>query len=101
MVNLEHFEQSLKVKWLKTLLNSGENWTHLPNRYGIGKIPNYGIEYLHHLSKKLKNPFWISVVKATLEFHLQFHKQNLHLNFSEQPLWYNPYIPMEIFKKWE
>ena len=86
---------------MKTLLNSGENWTHLPNRYGIGKIPNYGIEYLHHLSKKIKNPFWISVVKATLEFHLQFHKQNLHLNSSEQPLWYNPYIPMEIFKKWD
>ena len=101
MVNLEHFELSLKVKWLKTLLNSNENWTHLPNCYGIGKIPNYGITYLQYLSKKLKNPFWISVVKAISEFQLQFQKQNPVLNFSLQPLWYNPNIPVDIFKKWE
>ena len=72
MVNFVQFDRSLKVKWLKTLLTSNENWTYLPKKDGICKIANYGENYLQHLTKTLKNPFWISVVKSILEFHHLF-----------------------------
>ena len=42
MVNVERFEQTLKVKWLKKILQSPEIWTDVPLKYEIDKICRYG-----------------------------------------------------------
>ena len=57
--------------------------------------------YLHYLSNNLSNPFWVSVVKATLEFHTSYYREHPPSSLKDQPLWYNLKITIQSVKNWD
>ena len=79
MVNIAHFEKTLKAKWLKQLLSSTGGWTIIPCKYGIHNCPSYGPDYPCFLINKIRNPFWKSVLEAVKSFQEIFDANNLPL----------------------
>ena len=56
MVKIERFEKTLKVKWLKRLLNCNDVWKIIPESYGIDKVCRYGKNYLKTILNNVRNP---------------------------------------------
>ena len=67
MVNLEHFEITLKSKWLKQILAIEGDWMTIPKNYGIDKIPQYRQDYLGFLLAKNQKPIFALIYKCYLE----------------------------------
>ena len=101
MVNIERFERTLKVKWLKRMLNSNDVWKVIPETYGIDKVCRYGKNYLTTILKKIRNPFWASMIKALQHFELIHDTDNLVNNPRNLPIWFNPDINLPFIKKWD
>ena len=76
MINLCHFEKSLKLSWLKLLTtNYSTDWfSVLQATVGdINKLYRVGIKWTRTLDSKL-NPFWSTIFKYAENFS---NKQNL------------------------
>ena len=52
-------------------------------------------------TERLKKHFWPSVAKAIKSLQKIFSHTHEDLSFQNQPLWYNPCITIELFKKWD
>ena len=99
MINLENFDKTLKVKWIKTLQEGRGVRTKIPEKYQIDKIPKYGPKYLLSLQKTCKN--WISVINAVISYQKIFSKHNQDPSILEEPLWYNSKINSHFIRKWD
>ena len=92
MVNINKFNEALKVSWLRRLLNNEVNmpWKRVlqcmsPN---IFDILNAGPIYAEKMSLKLQNPFWSDVLNSYVNFaHSVPIKTSLE--FSSQSFLYN------------
>ena len=65
MINIFHFEKSMKLKWLKLIMSSSlTGWYKLLDKClgNIDKIFTFGSEWYIKIKNKL-NPFWGSVFK--------------------------------------
>ena len=74
MVDLDTFWKSLKISWFRRLLKSNSSWFNLLSSVikekggiSINELHFWGELRLKHLAKKLKNPFWSSVLVAGSE----------------------------------
>ena len=70
MINLCHFEKSLKFSWLKLLTtNYSKDWfSVLQATVGdINKLYRVGIKWTRTLDSKL-NPFWSTIFKYAEDF---------------------------------
>ena len=74
MIDLEVFWKSLKISWFRRLLNSDSSWLNLLSSdikekggVSISELHFFGGLRLKKLAKKLKNPFWSSVLVAGSE----------------------------------
>ena len=83
MVNVETFEKTLKTKWLKTVLTSNEIWALIPKSHKIDKVGNYGTKFYKEILTLLKNPFWISMVRALASFHQLFSEKKHYGTYNE------------------
>ena len=54
MVNIYKFEQTLKVKWLKKILQTSETWNIVPIKYGLHKVCRYGQNFLKETIASIK-----------------------------------------------
>ena len=100
MVNIEKFEKTLKVKWLKRLLNCNDVWKIIPETYGIDKVCRYGKSFLKTILNNVRNPFWSSVVIALQQFE-QIYVEDDEINPRHFPIWFNPMINLPFVKKWD
>ena len=98
MVNVERFEQTLKVKWLKKILQSPETWTDVPLKYEIDKICRYGQDYAKNILQTIKKPFWSSMFIATASFQQKFNELYPNDNLLEEPIWFNPNLKIPYQK---
>ena len=101
MINLENFDKTLKVKWIKTLLEGRGFWTKIPEKYQIDKIPKYGPKYLLSLQRTCKNLFWNSVISAVISYQKLFSKCNQDASILEEPLWFNSKINLQFIREWD
>ena len=101
MVNVERFEQTLKVKWLKKILQSPETWTDVPLKYEIDKICRYGQDYAKNILQTIKNPFWSSMIIATASFQQKLNELYPNNNVLEEPIWFNPNLKIPFIRKWD
>ena len=65
MINIFHFEKSMKLKWLKLIMSSSSTgWYNLLDKSlgNIDKIFTFGSEWYFQNKNEL-NPFWDSVFK--------------------------------------
>ena len=92
MVNILHFEKSLKITWFRKLLRQTDTpWNKLFQvtfEKQLEKFIKLGPEYILKVNKTISNPFWNNVLEAAYGVL----EQQTFLN-SEQilttPLWYN------------
>ena len=101
MVNVERFEKTMKVKWLKRMLGSNDVWKVIPEAYGIDRVCRYGKNYLSTILKNIKNPFWVSMISALQQFERIYEVDNSVPNPRHLPLWFNPDIKLPFIKKWD
>jgi exonuclease III/hemoglobin-like flavoprotein len=71
MLKIEEFIEGLKISWFRRYLKSKHTWANLSN-FNILQVVMLGGQYVENLAKRLKNPFWIDLLKAWLKFTNQF-----------------------------
>ena len=74
MIDLESFDKSLKLTWIRRLINSNSTWKSLIfNIYPeLQFISHYGDKFIDNLCNLINNPFWKNVFSYYLEFYSKF-----------------------------
>ena len=80
MTNLRTFDQSLKISWLRRLIDHSDGWEELPRKFNVNNIPLFGCNYPKVL---LKNHFG-----GMLYWPVKYYKQNSFWTIME------PYLKM-------
>ena len=75
MVNIRDFESSLKLTWIRRLISGSPDWTEFAEQYCINHLYRTDEIYHNELLTKVKNKFWISVIRA---FSVWFKKIEIH-----------------------
>ena len=70
MVNLQAFIEALKLTWIRRLLNTDRKWQDfIKLDIEVEKLLSCNTEYLVENIKKMKNSFWIDVLKSFIKFN--------------------------------
>ena len=74
MIDIELFDKSMKLTWIRRLVQSNSKWkTLIYHIYPtLNNITHYGDKFIHNLSKEINNPFWKNVFTFFYEFHSRF-----------------------------
>ena len=59
--NLELFDRSLKIGWLKRYVRSNAKWCSVPDDFELYDLFKYGIDFIDRISELTFNSFWIDV----------------------------------------
>ena len=97
--NLELFDKSLKIGWLKRYLKSKAKWCSVPDDFELYDLFKYGIDFIDRIIEMTTNPFWIDVLKSIKILGAKedfVHNENLLLT----PLWHNPDLRLQIKREW-
>ena len=62
--NLELFDSSLKIGWLKRYIRSNSKWCVIPDDFELYNVFKYGPDFLERILEMTSNPFWIDVLKS-------------------------------------
>ena len=105
MINVKSFINSLKISWIRRLLNEGkENWKLIISQnLEENKLINLGTNYIHKIIPIINNPFWTDVLKAYVTFTEKVKRKALN-SFFEMPIFNNPEIKLNheciFWKEW-
>ena len=71
MIDIELFDKSLKLTWIRRILKETKKWRSLlltlyPE---INNLTFYGDEFLHHLKRNMHNAFWKDTFSYLIDFH--------------------------------
>ena len=96
MIHLPSFLKSLKVSWIKRLMNTNAAWTEL--FFDIFKtnrcmIESFGSYYPTILSNRIDNKFWRDSLLSFHEFHTNLIYEQTDI--LTPPLWYNNDIQID------
>ena len=91
MVNLPNFDKSLKITWLRKLLNDTPDWIEFANHYKINRLTTTDINYHKIILRHIDNPFWKSVAKAYSEWFSHCKAQH-DTPIGKECLWGNPRV---------
>ena len=103
MINIFHFEKSMKLKWLKLIMSSSStSWYNLLDKSlgNIDKIFTFGSEWYFQNKNEL-NPFWDSVFKYWVDIE-KSHQIITNEDMLNNSLWYNSKLGTEdiYFPDW-
>ena len=103
MVDIRSFLDSMKLSWLKRLMTSKADWTHiagvqLPNP---AQLITYGKEKLKSIKNKASNPFYIDVIDALIRFNIQYVPSNEEI--LTETIWFSEHsnFALSIVKNWD
>ena len=68
MINIVKFDYSLKIMWLRKVLNANPDWIEFPKNYKIDRLVFTDTKYHKVILNKIKNPFWKSVAIACINW---------------------------------
>ena len=94
MVNLQAFIEALKLTWIRRLLNTDRKWQDfIKLDLEVEKLVGCNTEYIKKKINKMKNNFWIDVLKGFIKFNEKnimdeetilktpiFNNQNIQIN---------------------
>ena len=66
--NLELFDNSLKIGWLKRYVRSSAKWCSFPDDFELYTLFKFGIDFIDRIIELTSNPFWIDVLKSVKIF---------------------------------
>ena len=88
MLNVQEFDMSLKITWLRKLMMDAPEWEEFASLYKIERLIWTGSNYHTYMSTNIKNPFWKSVQTAFTKWY-KILDQNNYVDVAYQPLWGN------------
>ena len=97
--NLEIFDKSLEIGWLKRYVRSNAKWCGVPDDFELYDLFKYGTDFIDRIIELTSNPFWIDVLKSVTIFSAKedcMYNENLLVS----PLWHNPDLRLQIKKEW-
>ena len=97
--NLQLFEKSLKLSWLKRYLCSNSKWTKFPNDFDLWEVFLYGPDILEKLKETTSNKFWLDVIgspKVLWQTEAVMGKTFI----KNTPIWLNPVFSVPINRQW-
>jgi hypothetical protein len=106
MINIFMFNKSLKLSWIKRLVNGSKSgWKSIFNIILGNNLANafrFGDVYLNTITGNIPNLFWKEVFEYLNDFKIVF-KVNVQ-NCQFQPLWYNNKVKIDknpvYYKNW-
>ena len=103
MIDIKSFIYSLKLSWLKRLIQSKADWTFIANIQipSVNKLLTYGKEKLTQLRAKITNSFYMDVINALIMFNTYYEPNNDEI--LTETIWFSAYsgFPTSIVKKWD
>ena len=105
MINLKAFINSMKLTWLRRVILSNGPWQSIVNdKINFNKLLVFGSCYANDVQNKIKNKFWIDVLRAYSDV-LQLSGENTEYYILSSPIFYNNTIticskPIYI-KEWD
>ena len=97
--NLNLFDKSLKLSWLKRYLVSSSKWTIFPNNFELGDVFTYGPDILDKIKETTSNKFWLDVMDS-LTFMWQTDAVLKKQFIKNTPIWLNPVFSLPINRHW-
>ena len=90
MINIRAFIESLKLGWIKRLIQTNGKWQKIPNTlFNTEMLTKCGDNFIQKCINNCSNEFWIDVLKSWKNFARSSDytsKENIPL---KTPLWYN------------
>ena len=100
LTNLLIFDASLKISWLKRLVNQELGWAEFPMKYKILDITKYGDIFPKKIIKEIDNKFWKDTVQSVIKLNTLLKYKNIE-QICDMPLWHNSQLNLEYRKSWE
>ena len=97
--NLQQFEKSLKLSWLKRYICSNSKWTKFPNDFDLWEVFIYGPDILEKIKEMTSNKFWLDVI-GSLEVMWQTEAVMGKTFIKNTPIWLNPVFSVPINRQW-
>ena len=69
LTNLKTFDASLKISWLKRLMNQNSGWAEFPIQYRILDTIRYGNNFPKKLLPETKNKFWKDMLESIVKLN--------------------------------
>ncbi|KAK6178238.1 hypothetical protein SNE40_013046 [Patella caerulea] len=101
MTNTKTFTKCLKLSWIRRWWRQNSSWTLFSDQYfgGIRDNLKVGEKYMAELASSTDSPFWKDVILAYHDFLKGLLDDN-NTEISEQPLWYNNNIKLDLIQNW-
>ena len=91
MVNIVEFDLSLKLTWIRKLLNNDSEWEEIAKENKIDRLPLTGEKHHTDILKSIHHPFWKSVVSAYIKWYKSLRTKHT-IEVGNEFLWGNPMI---------
>ena len=100
MLNLKEFDKSLKITWIRKLLNTSPEWEEFATIYKIERLISTDTNYHNYIIQTTCNPFWKSVAESYKDWYAIFKEVtepnayfipiwgNNKMNIPFNPIWY-------------
>ena len=99
LYNLELFDSSSKIGWLKKYIRSSARWCSVPDDFELHNLFRFGTDFIDRIYEMTFNPFWKDVLGSV---KLLGKKDDFMYgdNIIETPLWHNPDLKLQIKREW-
>ena len=88
LINIQEFDNSLKLTWLKKMFANTPDWLEFATAYNIDRLLWTGPNYHTIIRKKCHNPFWASVILAYNKWYKSLDSSK-NIAIADQPIWGN------------
>ena len=95
MLNIQEFDRSLKLTWMRKILNQTPEWAEFTKYYRIDYLLVTDTNYHAHIKKTITNPFWKDVSVAYWDWFSKL-KTFCPAPVDSQLIWGNPNLNLPI-----
>ena len=88
LINIQEFDNSLKLTWLKKMIDTSPDWLEFAMIYKIDRLIWTGSLYHKIIQQNCRNPFWTSVILSFIRWYKCLNSNN-QIDIRDQPIWGN------------
>ena len=97
LINIQEFDNSLKLIWLKKMMGLPPDWLEFALNYKIDRLVWTGSNYHKTIQQNCKNPFWASVILSFTKWYKCLNSNN-QIDIRDQPIWGNAILNIPFNK---
>ena len=97
LINIQEFDNSLKLIWLKKMMGLPPDRLEFALNYKIDRLVWTGSNYHKIIQQNCKNPFWASVILSFTKWYKCLNSNN-QIDIRDQPIWGNAILNIPFNK---